>query len=85
MAKMGDDTLFGMLTNGAGVYQNDVRFLDTVAKYKSRIFKRRVYQGRIQLIHLAPEAFNMYCFAAHIGSSVYQLERVKSNAGKCCI
>jgi hypothetical protein len=47
-----------VLTNRAGIYQNNIRFFDFVYHTESGLFERGSNQGSIQLVHLTAEAFN---------------------------
>ena len=66
VSEMRKDPLLGVFSNRAGIYQDNISFFNACGQTESSLFKRRTYQRRIQLVHLAPKTFDMYNFAVHI-------------------
>jgi hypothetical protein len=58
MAKLREDALLGVLADGAGIYQDNVGFLDVICQREACLHKARTDQGGIELIHLTPKGLD---------------------------
>jgi hypothetical protein len=66
MTEVREHPLFGVVANGAGVYQDDIGLLDGVREAEACFFEGGSHEGGVQLVHLAPEALYMYSFLIHV-------------------